>query len=136
MRKRMIAFLSIGIISVLLGVVGAVLERINIGRLADISVALRIIPVFLVSIGGALIAVVISSRGGKLIKDEMVVRVEHISGHYAFNVTLFFICVLAFVHFFCNLTFSISELLLAMMLFMGFSNVLIRYLLMRQGKVE
>lgn len=136
MRKRMIAFLSIGIISVLLGVVGAVLERINIGRLADISVALRIIPVFLVSIGGALIAVVISSRGGKLIKDEMVVRVEHISGHYAFNATLFFICVLAFVHFFCNLTFSISELLLAMMLFMGFSNVLIRYLLMRQGKVE
>lgn len=134
MRKKMIAFLSAGVFGILLSVGWLVLERAN--RLAGLPFAFRIVPVFIMGISAALISMAIASRGGTLIRDEMVVRVEQISGYYAFKATAFFVCLLGIVHFFANLTFSISGLLLTMLLFMGFSNRLIRYSLMRRGKAE
>jgi hypothetical protein len=136
MRKRMTAFLSIGIFGVLLGVIGIVLERINVNRLAGIGVGLRIVPVLIVAISSAWIAVVISTRGGTGIRDEMVIRVESMSGKYSFDASLFFIMALGIANFFYSLPLSISELLLTLMVFMSFTFILIRYFLMIRGKAE
>jgi uncharacterized membrane protein len=125
MRKKMTLFLLLGIIGLLLGII-----------MAGIGVAPRIVPVFMIAISSAWIAVVISTRGGTLIKDEMVIRVESMSGNYTTIGTLYFVMVLSIVNFFYPLPLSIAGLLLTMMLFMSLSYVLVRYFLLRQGKAE
>lgn len=125
MNKRMIVLLSFGILGVLLGVI-----------LTVIGVTPGIIPALIAAISGAWIAVVIFTKGGASIRDEMVVQIEHISAYYALNATLWFLFVLAGVHFFSLIAFSISDLLLALLIFMSLSNLLIRYFLLKRGKAE
>lgn len=93
-----------------------------------------IVPALIGSISGGWIAVVIATKGGTIIMDEMVMRIRHTSGYYTFNATLYFIFVLAGLNWFSRLTLSISELLLAMMIFMSVTFIVIRYFLMARGK--
>ncbi len=124
MYKRMMLILWIGIVGVLVGVTMAVL-----GFRGPV-------PALITSISGGWIGVAIVAKRSKGVRDEMVVRVEHISAYYAFNGTLYFICVLVGVRTFSNLTLGVSELLLTLALFMSISYTLLKYVLLRRGKAE
>ena len=124
MYKRMMLILWIGIVGVLVGVTMAVL-----GFQGPV-------PALITSISAGWIGVAIVAKRSKGVRDEMVARVEHISAYYAFNATLYFICVLVGVRAFSNLTLSVDELLLTLALFMSITYVLLKYGLLRRGKVE
>ena len=124
MYKRMKLILWMGILGVLVGVTMAVLGFPGP------------VPALIASISGAWIGVAIAAKLSKGVRDEMVVRVEHISAYYAFNATLYLICVLAGVRTFSNLTLGVSDLLLTLGLFMGISYSLLKYVLLRRGKAE
>ncbi len=124
MHKKMILILWIGIAGVLVGITMAVLGFQGA------------VPALITSISGGWIGVAIVARRSKGVRDEMVVRVEHISAYYAFNATLYFICVLVAVRTFSNLTLGVGELLLTLALFMSLSYCLLKYVLLRRGKVE
>ena len=129
MKKRMTVFLWIGIVFVLAGLV-----------LAGMGVKPGIVPAIIVAGGGGWIGAwaiwSISTKNGTLVRDEMVVRIETLSGNYAFLATLWFIIVLGIVNMIYSLPWSVSDLLLAMMLFTSFSNLLFRWILLKRGKAE
>ena len=129
MRKKMTILLAIGIICLLSGIIMAVLHVVP-----------RVIPILMIGIGSYLICMMIFiftyTRGGTLILDEMVKRVEVLSGSYTSIATLFFIFVLCIINYFYPLPLSIDGLLMTLMLFMGISFFLIRHYLMRRGKAE
>ena len=124
MYKRMMLILWMGIVGVLVGVTVAVL-----GYKGPV-------PALITSISGGWIGVAIVARFSNGVRDEMVVRVEHISAYYAFNGTLYFICMLVGVNIFSTLTLGVSELLLTLALFMSISYTLLKYVLLRRGKAE
>jgi hypothetical protein len=125
MRKKMAVLLAIGIIGLLCGIL-----------MISIPAIPKIVAALVGAISGGWIGVAIASKFGTSIRDEMVVRVEHMSGYYAFNATMYFLFVLAGMNMFTHWTFSISDLLLAMMIFMSFSYILFKYFLLRRGKAE
>ena len=125
MYKRMRLILWMGIIGVLGGITMAVL-----------GFTPKSVPALLTAIGAGWIGAAIAAKLSKGVRDEMVVRVEHISAYYAFNGTLYFICVLVGVRTFSNLTLGVSELLLTLALFMSISYTLLKYVLLRRGKAE
>lgn len=129
MKKRMIAFLLLGILCALAGLV-----------LAVMGVKPGIVPAVMVAIGGGWIGVwaiwSISTKGGTVVRDEMVVRVETLSGNYAFLTTMWFIIAISVVNMFHSLPWSVSELLFAMILVMSLSNLMFRWILLKRGKVE
>ena len=125
MRKRMTVFLAIGIICLISGLV---LIKYHVGPV--------IIPGVLIALSSSLIVLYFYTRGGTLILDEMVKRVDVLTGYYSSIVTLYFIFVLSIVNYFWPLPLSIDGLLMTMMLFMSFSFILIRYYLLRRGKAE
>jgi len=100
----------------------------------------KVFAIILASIGGGTISATIMyhliKRGNLAIRDEMVMRVESLSGNYTTVLTLYFIIVLSIVHFFHPLQLSVSGLLLTMMMFMSWSYIIIRYFLMKWGKAE
>ena len=124
MYKRMMLILWMGIVGVLVGVTMAVL-----GYKGPV-------PALITAISGGWIGVAIAARLSKGVRDEMVVRVEHISAYYAFNGTLYFIIVLVGVRTFSTWTLGVSELLLTLALFMSISYTLLKYVLLRRGKAE
>jgi hypothetical protein len=130
----MIALLAVGIFCLILGVIGIVLERGT--HLSGLPFALRFAPVLIMGMGSGLITVFISTRGGTLIRDEMVMRVEFLSKKYSFDASLCFIMALGIVNFFYPLTLSISGLLFTLMMFMSSTFILFRHFLMRHGKAE
>lgn len=129
MRKRMIVHLTIGIICLLSGIIMTVLHITPI-----------VIPVIMIATGSGLIAtwffVRTYIRGDTLILDEMVKRIDMLSGSYTSTATLYFIFVLCIINYFYPLPLSIAGLLMTMMLFMSLSFILIRYYLMKRGKAE
>ncbi|MDP2981702.1 MAG: hypothetical protein Q8O92_00030 [Candidatus Latescibacter sp.] len=125
MRKRMTVLLAIGIICIISG-----------GVMIGLHVGPKIIPITLFSIGGAFIAIYFATRGGTLILDEMVKRVDALSGNYSFIASLFFIFALSIINYFYPLPLSIDGLLLTMMLFMSLSYIFIRLYLLKRGKAE
>ncbi len=76
------------------------------------------------------------SKGGTLVRDEMVVRVETLSGNYAFIASMWFVILLGCVNFFYSMPWSAAELLVVMMLFMSLSNLLFRWILTKRGITE
>jgi hypothetical protein len=124
MYKRTMLILWIGIVGVLVGVTTAVL-----GFRGPV-------PALITAISGGWIGVAIAAKLSKGVRDEMVVRVEHISAYYAFNATFYFICVLIGVRQFSNLTLDVGDLLLTLPLFMCISYLLLKYVLLRRGKAE
>jgi len=125
MRKKMAVLLAIGIIGLLCGIVMIGMPAIP-----------KSVSALVGGISGGWIGVAIASKFGASIRDEMVVRVEHMSGYYAFNATLYFLFVLAGVNMFSNLTFSIGELLCAVMLFACITFCVAKYVFLRRGKAE
>jgi hypothetical protein len=124
MRKKMFYFLLLGI---LLTGTGAIMTMFHLTP---------IIPVTIVATGSALIGVYLSTRGGTIVRDEMWVRIDSLSGHYTTIATLFLICILGVINYFRPLSMRISTLLLILALYMSISNTLIRTFLMRRGKAE
>ncbi len=129
MKRRLMVVLSLGMVCVIAGLV-----------LALMGVKPGIVPAVMVAIGGGCVGgwaiVFISTKGGTLVKDEMVVRIETLSGNYAFIASLWFIIVLGCVNIFYSLPWSVPDLLLAMMVFMSLSYLLFRWILMKRGKAE
>ena len=125
MRKKMSMFLYFGIIGFIGGIIMANLHGVP-----------RVIAAVMISLSSALIAVVIAARGGFAISDEMVVRMESLSGNYTYITSLFFIFALSIVNHFFPLPMSIDGLLLVMMLFMSISFLLFRLVLLKRGKAE
>jgi LytS/YehU family sensor histidine kinase len=124
MYKRMMLILWMGIVGVLAGVTMAVLGSPGP------------VPALITAISGGWIGVAIAAKLSKGVRDEMVVRVEHISAYYAFNATFYFICVLIGVRTFSNLTLGVGELLFTLPLFMVISYLILKYVLLRRGKTE
>ena len=133
MRKKMSYFLLLGI---LLMATGAIMIMFHVRPVVIV------IAVTIVGIGSAFIGVYLSTRGGTIVRDEMSVRIDSLSGHYTTIATLFLICVLGIINYFRPLSMRISTLLLILMLYMSISNTLIRTFLLsrtfllRQGKAE
>jgi len=125
MHKKMMVQLLIGIFGLMAGFL-----------LTRISSIPGIVGVLISAISCAWIGVVIATKGGTSIRDEMVVRVSHMSGYYTLNATLYFIFLLAGLNWFSLLTVSTSELLLALMMFMSFTFIITKYVLMKRGKAE
>ena len=125
MSKRMAVWLVYGIIGLLSGFLMTHLPAIP-----------GIVSALVSAISGAWIAIIIAAKGGASIRDEMVVRVESVSGNYTTIATLWLIMVLAIVNRFHPLPLSISDLLFAMMMFMSVLYVLLKYVLLRRGKAE
>jgi len=124
MYKKMMLILWLGIVGVLVGVAMAVFGSPGP------------VPALITSISGGWIGVAIVAKLSKGVRDEMVVRVEHVSGYYAFNATLYFIFVLIGVNTFSTLTLGIGDLLFTLPLFMCISYLLLKYVLLRRGKAE
>ena len=131
MKKRMIALLSIGLLGILLGIILAVI---------DVSTEIRpyfgLSAVLLVAASSAWIAWVVANKGGTAIRDEMVLRVESISGKCSFDATLLFIMALGISNYFYPLPLSVSWLLVTLLLFMSLTFTLVRHFLMKRGKAE
>ena len=124
-RKKMSWFLALGMVCLAGGIV---LMMLHAGP--------AIIPVTMVGLSGALIAMVIATKGGMIIRDEMSMRIDILSGYYTLNATLYFIFILAIIHFFISLPLSISGLLLTLMFSISLTFILIRAYLLRRGKAE
>jgi len=120
----MMLILWMGIVGVLVGITMAVLGSPGP------------VPALITAISGGWIGVAIAAKLSKGVRDEMVVRVEHISAYYAFNATFYFICVLIGVRTFSNLTLGVGELLFTLPLFMVISYLILKYVLLRRGKTE
>jgi len=125
MKKRMIVILAAGFICIILGVI-----------LAGLNISPKIVPAVLVAFGCASAAVYISTKGGTLILDEMVKRIDALSGHYSFVASMFFVLALSIINYFYSMPLSVAELLLTITMFMSFSYMFIRYFLMKWGKAE
>jgi hypothetical protein len=129
MKKRMLVFLLLGIFCVVTGLI-----------LAGTGIKPKIVPAFMVAMGGGWIGGwaiwYFSTKGGTLIRDEMVVRIETLSGNYAFQATIWLLIALGIINMFYSLPWSVADLLVVMMIFMGLSNILFRWILMKQGKAE
>jgi ABC-type Fe3+-siderophore transport system permease subunit len=129
MKKRMIAFLLLGISCVIAGLI-----------LARLGVKPGALPAVMVAVGGGWIGasaiMFISTKGGTLVRDEMVVRVQTLSGSYALDATIWFVIVLATVNIFYSLPWSVTDLLLTEAIFMGVSKLLFRWILLKRGKAE
>ncbi len=125
MQKRMMLILWMGIVGALVGVMMAIL-----------GFRPGVVPALITSISAGWIGVAVAAKLTKGVRDEMVVRVEHISAYYVFNATLYFIFVLIGVNTFSNLTLGVGNLLFALALFMSFSYTLLKYVLLRRGKAE
>ena len=132
MRKRKIIFLAIGIICLILGII-----------MAKLHVAPMVIPITMIFTGTFLITFIPTwfwmrtyTKDGTLILDEMVRRVNDLSGKYSFIASLFFIFALCIINYFYPLPLSINGLLLTMMFYMSLSFILIRHFLMKRGNVE
>ena len=122
MGKMMRIFLAIGIIFLISGII-----------MAFLHVAPEI-PAILAGFGGAMIGVYFYTRGGNLIMDEMVKRVDAVSAYYTYIATLCFIIACAIINYFSPL--SASGLLLTEMIFMPLLFTLIRHYLLKRGKTE
>ncbi len=125
MNKRMIVILWMGIVGVLVSV-----------TMAALGFTPKSVPALIAAISAGWIGAAIAAKLSKGVRDEMVVRVEHISAYYVFNATLYFIFVLIGVNTFSNLTLGVGNLLFALALFMSFSYTLLKYVLLRRGKAE
>ncbi len=125
MQKRMMLILWMGIVGALVGVMMAIL-----------GFRPGVVPALITSISAGWIGVAVAAKLTKGVRDEMVVRVEHISAYYVFNATLYFIFVLVGVRTFSNLKLSVDVLLLTLALFMCISYLLLKYVLLGRGKVE
>ncbi|MFC1692273.1 hypothetical protein ACFL1R_02070 [Candidatus Latescibacterota bacterium] len=125
MRKRMIIFLVIGIICLLSGIV--MIKFYN---------APQVIPTTMISIGVVSVILFIYTKGGTIILDEMVKRLDTLSGYYSFIASCYFICTLGIINYFFPLLLSTHRLLMAMMFFNGIFFIIIRQYLLRRGKTE
>jgi hypothetical protein len=125
MRKKMIIQLVVGIIGLLAGFL-----------MIRISAIPQIVGVLVSAVSGAWIGIVIATKGGISIRDEMVVRIEHMSGYYTFHATLYFIFLLVGLDYFSLMPFGVSDLFLTLMLFMCITFIITKYVLMRRGKAE
>ena len=130
MRKRKIIILAIGIICLISGIVMAVLH-----------VTPTVIPITMIFTGTFLITFIPTwfimrkyIMGDALIRDEMVKRVDALSGYYTYTASLYFICVCAIINYFSPL--SASGLLWTQMFFIPLLFILIRHYLMKRGVTE
>jgi hypothetical protein len=124
MQKKMKIFLAIGIVSLISGIVMAV-----------VHITAVIIPALLASIGGAMIGVYISTKGGTLVLDEMVKRINALSAYYSWIATFYCIVILSIIQFFYRDALKDWFLWIIMMV-MSLSFILFRYFLLRRGKTE
>jgi len=125
MRKRRTVFLAVGIILLISSIV-----------MIKLHVAPINIPVALFTIGCMWVVVAVGNFFAKCtsIRDEMVKRVEVLSGNYSFIASMYFLFALCFINYFFPLLLSTSGLLITMILFMSISFILIRQYLLRRGK--
>lgn len=124
MRKRIRAFLVSGIIGLISG-----------GVLVGLHVGPKIIPITLFSIGGAFIAIYFAARGGPIIRDEMVKRIDALSAYYSWIASFYCLVVLSIIQYFYPSLLN-GWLLWIIMMFMSLSFMLIRSYLLRRGKTE
>ena len=124
MRKRMRIFLAIGIILLILGII-----------MIKLHAAPIVIVTTVVAIGCAMISVSIFYRGGVIIRDEMVKRVDALSGYYSWIATFYCIVALSIIQYFSPSLLN-GWLLWIIMMFMSLSYILIRSYLLRRGKTE
>jgi hypothetical protein len=125
MHKRMMVIMWIGVMGLLLGI-----------ALAVFGFTPKSVPALIAAISAAWIGVAIAAKLSRGVRDEMVVRVEHVSAYYAFNGTLYLIFVLIGVLKFSNLPLGVNDLLLTLALFMCFSYLLLKHVLLRRGLAE
>jgi uncharacterized membrane protein len=125
MRKKMSYFLFLGILLMATGAITIMFHPTP-----------AVIPVAIVATGSALIGVYLSTRGGAIVYDEMIGRIDALSGAYTNIATLNLIFVLAIINFFHPLSMRISTLLLILMLYMSILYILLRTYLRRRGKAE
>lgn len=127
MRKKMSHFLLLGIILVATSAIMIMFHP---------RPAVAVISVAIGAGGCALVGVYVRTRGGTVVRDEMWVRINSLSGHYTTIATLSVICVLEVINYFRPLSIRIGTLLLILMFYMSILNTLIRSYLLRRGKAE
>ncbi|MBN1291666.1 MAG: hypothetical protein JXB48_07480, partial [Candidatus Latescibacteria bacterium] len=110
MQKRVTVSLVIGILCLISGIV-----------MIKFHVVHEIIPTIMISIGFVSVIVYIYTKGGTIILDEMMKRVDALSGYYSFNASTYFIITLSIINFFYPLPLSIPGLLMTMVFFNGIS---------------
>jgi hypothetical protein len=125
MHKRMMIIMRMGIIGVLVGITMAVL-----------GFTPKSVPALITTISASWIGVAIAIKLNKGTRDEMVVRIEHVSAYYTFIATLYLIFMLMAVRQFTNLTLSVGALLFALAMFMCASYLLLKHVLLRRGNAE
>ena len=128
MRKRKIIFLTIGIICLISGSFMAGYHR-------HLHIVPGIITAILASVGGAMIGVYLSMRGGTFILDEMVKRINALSAYYSWIATFYCIVALSIIQFF-NPDLLDDWLLWIVMMVMSLSFVLFRYFFLKRGVME
>ncbi len=100
---------------------------------------LRYIPPFacvlLSAFGGSWIAVSFTV-GNAAIRDEMVKRVDMMSGYYSHCATLYFLFIIGILNFFLPLSMSVANMVLYMILFMSITFIGIRYFFLKRGLPE
>ncbi len=120
--------------AVLLRLIGTVflLSGITLGLL-------RFIPPFacalLSAFGGSWIAVSFIV-GNATVRDEMVKRVDMMSGYYSHCATLYFLFIIGILNYFLQLSMSIADMVLYMILFMSITFIGIRYFFLKRGVPE
>jgi hypothetical protein len=132
MKKQKIIYLTIGIIFLITGIIMAVLH------IAPTIIAFIMIfsGAFLITFTSTWFWMRAYNRDGALIIDEMVKRVDALSGNYTFIASLFFIYALGITNYFYPLPLNISDLLIIMIVFMSLSYIFIRFYILKRGTVE
>ena len=99
----------------------------------------RFIPSFacalLSAFGGSWIAVSFAV-GNAGVRDEMVKRVDMMSGYYSHCATLYFLYIIEILNYFLPLSMGIAEMVLYMILFMSITFIGIRYFFLKRGVPE
>jgi hypothetical protein len=124
MPKKMRAVLAVGIILLISGLI-----------LAFTHVAPGIVPALIASIGGAMIGVYFSTRGGTLVLDEMVKRVNALSAYYSWISTFYCITALSFIQFFRPNLLNGWQLWIVLIV-MSWSFIVFRYVFLKRGRTE
>ena len=123
-RTKMRVLFAFGICCLLLGAV-----------MIFLHISPAIIPVLLISVGCSFVSVFLFFRNN-MVRDEMVKRIDMLSGYYTCNATLYFLFACGIINYFIPFPLSVSWLLWTLMMFMSLTFIAFRYLLLRKGVPE
>jgi len=123
-RKKAVLLRLIGTISLLFGITLGILRYIPPFACAMLS-----------AFGGSWIAVSFTV-GNAAVRDEMVKRVDMMSGYYSHCATLYFLFIIGILNYFFPLSMRIADMVLYMILFMSITFSDIRYFFLKRGLPE